>query len=81
MAHPPTYCSLPHHIYRPRRVHYGFPVKIVFMLATLERIDPYSDDIDLLVELVCHLRQRQRWVWQDGDDPAPALRQLSQLPK
>lgn len=51
------------------------------MLATLERIDPYSDDIDLLVELVCHLRPRQRWVWQDGDDPAQAVRTLTQLLK
>ncbi len=49
------------------------------MLATLERIDPYSDDIDLLVELVCHLRPRQRWVWQEGDDPAQAVRTLTQL--
>jgi site-specific recombinase len=51
------------------------------MLATLERIDPYSDNIDLLVELVCHLRPRQRWVWQEGDDPAQAVRTLTQLLK
>lgn len=51
------------------------------MLATLERIDPYSDDIDLLVELVCHLRPHQRWVWQDADDPAQAVRTLTQLLK
>jgi len=51
------------------------------MLATLERIDPYSDDIDLLVELVCHLRPRQRWVWQTVDDPAQAVRTLTQLLK
>lgn len=51
------------------------------MLATLERIDPYSDDIGLLVELVCHLRPRQRWVWQTGDDPAQSVRTLTQLLK
>jgi len=51
------------------------------MLATLERIDPYSDNIDLLVELVCHLRPRQRWVWQSLDDPAQAVRTLTQLLK
>lgn len=51
------------------------------MLATLERIDPYSDDIGLLVELVCHLRPRQRWVWQTVDDPAQAVRTLTQLLK
>ncbi|WP_306393299.1 site-specific recombinase [Telluria beijingensis] len=51
------------------------------MLAILERIDPYSDNIDLLVELVCHLRPRQRWVWQDADDPAQAVRTLTQLLK
>jgi len=51
------------------------------MLATLERIDPYSDNIDLLVELVCHLRPSQRWVWQDADDPAQAVRTLTQLLK
>ena len=51
------------------------------MLATLERIDPYSDNIDLLVELVCHLRPRQRWVWQTVDDPAQAVRTLTQLLK
>lgn len=51
------------------------------MLATLERIDPHSDKIDLLVELVCHLRPRQRWVWQTADDPAQAVRTLTQLLK
>lgn len=51
------------------------------MLATLERIDPHSDNIDLLVELVCHLRPRQRWVWQGQDDPAQAVRTLTQLLK
>ena len=51
------------------------------MLATLERIDPYSDNIDLLVELVCHLRPRQRWVWQTVDDPAQSVRTLTQLLK
>jgi site-specific recombinase len=51
------------------------------MLATLERIDPLSDNIDLLVELVCHLRPRQRWVWQTVDDPAQAVRTLTQLLK
>ena len=51
------------------------------MLATLERIDPYSDNIDMLVELVCHLRPRQRWVWQTVDDPAQAVRTLTQLLK
>jgi site-specific recombinase len=51
------------------------------MLATLERIDPHSDNIDVLVELVCHLRPRQRWVWQSQDDPAQTVRTLSQLLK
>ena len=51
------------------------------MLATLERIDPYSDDIDVLIALVCHLRPRQRWVWQTVDDPAQAVRTLTQLLK
>ncbi|MEM8514689.1 site-specific recombinase [Massilia sp. MP_M2] len=51
------------------------------MLATLERIDPNSDNIDLLVELVCHLRPRQRWVWQTVDDPAQSVRTLTQLLK
>lgn len=51
------------------------------MLATLERIDPNSDNIDRLVELVCHLRPRQRWVWQAGDDPAQSVRTLTQLLK
>lgn len=51
------------------------------MLATLERIDPNSDNIDLLVELVCHLRPRQRWIWQSPDDPAQAVRTLTQLLK
>ena len=51
------------------------------MLATLERIDPNSDNIDVLVELVCHLRPRQRWVWQTVDDPAQAVRTLTQLLK
>ncbi|MEW7850341.1 site-specific recombinase [Massilia aurea] len=51
------------------------------MLATLERIDPHSDNIDVLVELVCHLRPRQRWVWQTVDDPAQAVRTLTQLLK
>lgn len=49
------------------------------MLATLERIDPHSTDIDHLVELVCRLRPRQRWVWQAADDPAQAVRTLTQL--
>jgi site-specific recombinase len=51
------------------------------MLSTLERIDPNSDNIDLLVELVCHLRPRQRWVWQTVDDPAQSVRTLTQLLK
>jgi len=51
------------------------------MLATLERIDPNSDNIDVLVELVCHLRPRQRWVWQTVDDPAQSVRTLTQLLK
>ena len=49
------------------------------MLATLERINPSSDTIDHLVELVCHLRPRQRWVWQGQDDPAQSVRTLTQL--
>ncbi|GAB3384138.1 site-specific recombinase [Massilia agri] len=51
------------------------------MLAILERIDPDSDRIDLLVDLVDCLRPRPRWVWQQADDPAQAVRTLSQLLK
>ena len=51
------------------------------MLAILERIDPDSDRIDLLVELVDRLRPRPRWVWQQVDDPAQKVRTLTQLLK
>lgn len=51
------------------------------MLAILERIDPDSDRIDLLVDLVECLRPRHRWVWQNPDDPAQAVRTLTQLLK
>lgn len=51
------------------------------MLAILERIDPDSDRIDLLVDLVDCLRPRNRWVWQKADDPAHAVRTLTQLLK
>ncbi len=46
------------------------------MLAILERIDPDSDRIDLLVELVDRLRPRRKWVWQDPDDPTRQVRAL-----
>ncbi|CAN7484911.1 site-specific recombinase [Massilia sp. LjRoot122] len=49
------------------------------MLAILERIDPDSDRIDLLVDLVDCLRPRHRWVWQKEDDPVQAVRTLTQL--
>lgn len=51
------------------------------MLAILERIEPDSDRIDLLVELVDCLRPRNRWAWQKADDPAEAVRTLIQLLK
>ena len=51
------------------------------MLAILERIDPDSDRLDLLVDLVDRLRPRHRWVWQKADDPAQAVRTLTQLLK
>ncbi|MFC0252664.1 site-specific recombinase [Massilia consociata] len=51
------------------------------MLAILERIDPTSDRIDLLVDLVECLRPRNRWVWQKPDDPGEAVRTLTQLLK
>ena len=51
------------------------------MLAILEQIDPDSGDIDLLVQLVCQLRPRQRWLWQQPDDPAKNVRTLTQLLK
>ncbi|VXB03565.1 site-specific recombinase [Massilia sp. 9I] len=51
------------------------------MLHILERIDPDSDRIDLLVDLVDCLRPRNRWVWQQADDPAQAVRTLTQLLK
>ncbi|MCD2519662.1 site-specific recombinase [Massilia sp. G4R7] len=51
------------------------------MLATLERLDPDSDRIDLLVDLVDCLRPRRRWVWQRPDDPAHQVRTLTQLLK
>ena len=51
------------------------------MLAILERIDPVSDRIDLLVDLVECLRPRHRWVWQKADDPAQNVRTLTQLLK
>lgn len=51
------------------------------MLHILERIDPNSDRIDLLVDLVDCLRPRHRWVWQNADDPAQAVRTLTQLLK
>ena len=49
------------------------------MLDILERIDPDSERIDLLVDLVDCLRPRHRWVWQKPDDPAQAVRTLTQL--
>ena len=51
------------------------------MLAILERIEPDGDQIDLLVALVDCLRPRHRWVWQQPDDPAQAVRTLTQLLK
>lgn len=45
------------------------------MLAILERIDPHSDRIDLLVELVCSLRPRRR----DGGQARANVRTLTQL--
>ena len=51
------------------------------MLAILEQIDPDSGDIGLLVQLVEGLRPRQRWLWQDPDDPARKVRTLTQLLK
>jgi site-specific recombinase len=51
------------------------------MLAILERIDPDSDSIDLLVDLVECLRPRSRWAWQTADDPVQAVRTLIQLLK
>lgn len=51
------------------------------MLAILERIEPDSDRIDLLVELVDCLRPRNRWAWQSADDPAESVRTLIQLLK
>jgi site-specific recombinase len=51
------------------------------MLAILEQIDPHSHDIDLLVQLVEFLRPRSRWLWQTPDDPAKAVRTLTQLLK
>ncbi|WP_313706971.1 site-specific recombinase [Massilia sp.] len=47
------------------------------MLAILERIDPHSDRIDLLVELVCCLRPRRR----DRPHARAAVRTLTQLLK
>ncbi len=47
------------------------------MLAILERIDPHSDRIDLLVELVCCLRPRRR----DRGHARAAVRTLTQLLK
>ena len=51
------------------------------MLDILERINPDSDRIDLLVDLVDCLRPRHRWVWQKSDDPVQAVRTLTQLLK
>jgi site-specific recombinase len=51
------------------------------MLSILERIDPHSNDLDLLVELVDCLRPRRRWVWQRAIDPRVAVRTLTQLLK
>lgn len=51
------------------------------MLSILERIDPDSDRIDLLVDLVDCLRPRNRWAWQQADDPVQAVRTLTQLLK
>ncbi|QOY95975.1 site-specific recombinase [Massilia sp. UMI-21] len=51
------------------------------MLPILQRIDPDSDRLDLLVELVDCLRPRHRWVWQDADDPVEAVRTLIELLK
>lgn len=47
------------------------------MLAILERIDPHSDRIDLLVELVCSLRPKRR----DGGQARANVRTLTQLLK
>ena len=51
------------------------------MLHILERIDPNSDCIDLLVDLVDCLRPRHRWAWQKADDPVQSVRTLTQLLK
>ncbi|MEH6437543.1 site-specific recombinase [Massilia sp. DD77] len=51
------------------------------MLAILERIDPDSGDIGLLVQLVERLRPRSRWLWQQPDDPVQNVRTLTQLLK
>jgi len=48
------------------------------MLATLERIDPLSDRIDLLVELVEHLRPRRM---PDAEGATARVRTLCQLLK
>jgi site-specific recombinase len=48
------------------------------MLAVLERIDPHSDRIDLLVELVETLRPRPYWRHEDAGE---AVRTLCQLLK
>ncbi|MEW6023636.1 MAG: site-specific recombinase [Pseudomonadota bacterium] len=47
------------------------------MLAILERIDPHSDRIDLLVELVCSLRPKRG----DGGQARANVRTLTQLLK
>ncbi|MEN3277155.1 MAG: hypothetical protein V7631_2945 [Massilia sp.] len=49
------------------------------MLAILERIDPHSDRIDLLVDLVACLRPRRRARARAGDSARAAVRTLTQL--
>ncbi|MGH8855784.1 MAG: recombinase, partial [Telluria sp.] len=51
------------------------------MLDNLERINPDSYRIDQLADLVDCLRPRNRWAWQKADDPAQAVRTLTQLLK
>ncbi|MFP5394034.1 MAG: recombinase, partial [Gammaproteobacteria bacterium] len=46
------------------------------MLATLERIDPHSDRIDMLVELVDHLRPRGRRAFAGTPERVRMLAQL-----
>lgn len=60
------------------QVHYAFIALQNDMLATIERIDPLSDRIEPLVELVEHLRQRRR---KKRPEARLAVRTLTQLLK